>query len=474
MSRTLQRAARRVGAQRPSQWCAPEAKSSAAPEAIELAAACGLELDDWQQWVLTKALGERANGKWAAVEVGLIVPRQNGKNAILEALELLGLTFGRLNIIHSAHKFDAARNHFDRMVQLIESNDDVRKLVKNVYTANGKESIAMRDGATLRFVARSRGAVRSRSSDLVVLDEAFDLPQTAIGAMMPSLSARPNPQIWYTSSAPHADSAVLHGVRERAVAGRDKRLAFFEWGNEANVDPEDRDAWYLANPGLGIRIEEDFIERELIAMSSAEFARERLGVPEVEDMAPSAVDFAAWEACCDPHGQIEHGLVLALDVAPDRAWASIAAAGYRSDGVLQVEVVDRREGTRWVVGRAAELVERWGGPIVLDPRSQTGGLLSALKLEGVEVKEISTLELSQGCAAFLGAISDQQVRHIGQRPLDLAIAGAATRTLGESWAWSRISSQVDISPLVACTLAFSQVGSSELSAGAITAELAVH
>jgi hypothetical protein len=34
-----------------------------------------------------------------------------------------------------------------------------------------------------------------------------------------------------------------------------------------------------------------------------------------------------------------------------------------------------------------------------------------------------------------------------------AIRGAATRKLGDSWAWSRRNSSVDISPLVASTLA---------------------
>jgi hypothetical protein len=33
------------------------------------------------------------------------------------------------------------------------------------------------------------------------------------------------------------------------------------------------------------------------------------------------------------------------------------------------------------------------------------------------------------------------------------VTGAKKRPLGDAWAWSRKSSAVDISPLVACTLA---------------------
>jgi phage terminase large subunit-like protein len=67
------------------------AVSSRGREAVELAASAGLVLDEWQAFVLERALGVRENGKWAAFEVGLVVPRQNGKGGLLEARELAGL-----------------------------------------------------------------------------------------------------------------------------------------------------------------------------------------------------------------------------------------------------------------------------------------------------------------------------------------------------------------------------------------------
>jgi hypothetical protein len=51
----------------------PDYVSSTGQEAIELAAMAGLILDPWQQFVLVNALGERADGKWAAFEVGVDV-----------------------------------------------------------------------------------------------------------------------------------------------------------------------------------------------------------------------------------------------------------------------------------------------------------------------------------------------------------------------------------------------------------------
>ena len=78
-----------------------------------------------------------------------------------------------------------------------------------------------------------------------------------------TLSARPDPQVWYTSTAGNLDSAQLGRVRGRGAAGGDPSLAFLEW----SVDPDSYDAgdagdWARANPGLGIRIPLDYVERD--------------------------------------------------------------------------------------------------------------------------------------------------------------------------------------------------------------------
>jgi hypothetical protein len=50
------------------------------------------------------------------------------------------------------------------------------------------------------------------------------------------------------------------------------------------------------------------------------------------------------------------------------------------------------------------------------------------------------------------------VRHLGQPSLTAALSGAAKRQSGDVWLWSRSSSHVDITPLVAVTLALSMSG----------------
>src|SRR5690606_38704952 len=268
------------GSQTPRIRSVPPYAHTSGDEAIELCAMAGLHLDPWQQLVLRDSLGERDDGSWTAFEVGVVVPRQNGKGSILEARELTGLfLLDEELILHSAHEFKTAQEAFRRIQRLIDDTPTLKKRVGRVRTSHGEEGIELKDGRRLRFVARSTGSGRGFSADLVILDEAFNLPGEAMAALLPTLSARPNPQIWYTSSAGMEESDWLRNVRKRGMAGeKADRLAYFEWSAQTEARHyeqalDDRQEWARANPALGIRIKEEFIEAEQAAMGGMEFAR---------------------------------------------------------------------------------------------------------------------------------------------------------------------------------------------------------
>ena len=84
-----------------------------------------------------------------------------------------------------------------------------------------------------------------------------------------------------------------------------------------------------------------------------------------------------------------------------------------------------------------------------------GPLLDDLNRLGVSYELISGAgQLAQACATFLDRVEAKSLRYRWSEPLDLAVQNAATRPLGDSgFAWSRRSSAVDISPLVAATVA---------------------
>jgi hypothetical protein len=456
-----------VGAQRPRHVHVPAAVSSAGEEAVELARMAGLVLDPWQEFVLAASLSERADGKWSAFEVGLVVSRQNGKGSILEARELAGLfLLGERLLIHSAHQFDTSLEAFSRLESLIADNDEFSSRVKKITRSHGEEGITLTNGQRVRFRTRTKGGGRGFSCDCLILDEAMILPTSSHGALLPTLSARPNPQVWYTGSAVdqnvHEHGEVLTSIRERGLKQDDPALAYFEWSADTDIDhvhevAVDEQAWADANPGLGIRITSEHVAREQRSMDPRTFAVERLGVgdwPSLDGVDDSAISQAMWKACEDTESVVVNPVRFAFDVTPDRQTASIVAAGFRDDGLPHVEVVDHRAGTRWIPERLEQLQrDHDSGPIILDQRSPAAALMPALVERGLRFEVIGGGEYAQACGLFFDDVAEKRLMHLGTSELAAAVLGAKKRPLGDAWAWSRKTSTVDISPLVAATLA---------------------
>lgn len=453
--------------------------TSAGTDAIKLAARAGLDLDPWQQSVLLDALGERADGKWSAFEVGLVVPRQNGKGSILEARELAGLfLFDERLIIHSAHEQATSSEHFRRLLNLIESVPEFDQRVLKAVKGKGAEAIELRGGQRILFKTRTGGGGRGLSGDLVVLDEAMILPEATTGALVPTMAARSvmgNPQLWYAGSAVdrevHEHGIVLARVRDRGLR-QAERVAYFEWSGHADdpqtLSQQDRESpavWAQANPGLGIRISQEHIANECAgALGPREFAVERLGVgdwPPLDMLKGQGLDLASWIALFDAESSIVGPPCFAFDVRPDRSGASIVAGGRRADGELHVETIDCRPGTGWVADRLVELNGAHAPfALICDQASPAMSLVEDITQRGLIVRTTTTSELVQACGQLFDAVQQGTVHHLGDPEMEAAVRGAVKRNLGDAWAWSRKSSTVDITPLVGATLAAFGVQSS--------------
>ena len=431
----------------------------------------GLTPDPWQALVLDGSLGIGPDGRWSAFETAVNVARQNGKGGILEMRELAGLfAFGERLIIHSAHQFDTSLEAFRRLLWLIEETPDFDCQVKRVARSHGEEGIELKSGQRIRFRTRTKGGGRGFSCDCLILDEAMFLHEFAHGALLPTLSARPNPQVWYAGSSVdqevHEHGIVFARLRERGLKGDDESLAYFEWSPEGFENPsevtyeaalEER-VWRQANPALGIRISPEHIGHEQRSMDPRTFAVERLGVgdwPRTDHVANTMIDFEEWQSLEDTASILADPVCLGFDVSPERR-GSIAAAGRRPDGLWHVEIIDANLSITRMVKRVMELRDRHRpAAIVCDGYGPVASAVDLITREGVAVRTVTASEHGQACGRLVDVVNERSIRHLGSRELGDAVRGARTRPLGDAWAWSRKASTIDISPLVAATLAVS-------------------
>ncbi|SDZ55266.1 Phage terminase-like protein, large subunit, contains N-terminal HTH domain [Saccharopolyspora shandongensis] len=467
------------GARHPRVEITPPYVDTYGPEAIELARRAGLELDFWQQQAITLMLASRDDGKWACFEYAELVARQNGKGGILEARVLAGLfLLGERLIMWSAHEYKTAMEAFLRVRALIMRLIDeglVDADAVKVNNTNGEEGFELLGtGQRLKFIARSKSSGRGFSGDLNIIDEAFAYTPAQHAALMPTMSARPNPQIIYTSSPPLDGESgdVLFGLRARAEAGGDDSLGYRDWGAAGDLDHldaldlDDRQLWAATNPAVGVRITEETIARERRSMTAVDFARERLGVWPRRVEGGGAIDVQQWAKLADPDSQAGDDVVFAVEVAYDRSTSSIAAWSVRADGLGHAEVIDQRPGTDWVVGRLVELRDRWN-PVAFGVDGKGPALSLVFDLEAAGIKRpgdpekpgrgdlavLSLPEMAAACGQLLDAIAQGTFRHLDDPDLNAAAAGAATRPVGDVEVWGRRNATAEISPLTAVTVA---------------------
>lgn len=434
---------------------APKRSSANSSEDVAyLLRAYGIELDEWQEVVLEAALHERVDGRWSTPQVGLSTPRQNGKSQLIVARALAGaLVFEEKTIIISAHQQDTAREVFTRITDLIDKNPMLAERVSQVMNALNREFIKFKNGATIRFKARSKGGGRGFSCDCLLLDEAQILGAAAWSAILPTMSARPNPQVWLlgTPPTPEDDGEVFSRIREAGLSAKQSRLAYLEWSAEVTDDFDDPATWAKANPSYGSRIGDDAILGERSSMTDAQFAMERLGIWSSE-AALSVIPFETWAARAIPADEVPDGdpTAFGLDMSHDRVVSIGVCVGEHVEVAALDKVSDTLGAVEWLIERAAKRI-----PVVVDGQSPAASMVPALRNAGVHVVVTSAADMARACGSFYDAVFEERLTHFDQAPLNAALAGARKRPIGTAggWGWDRKDYSINLAPLVSVTLA---------------------
>jgi phage terminase large subunit-like protein len=390
----------------------------------------------------------------------LEVMRQQGKTVdLLSLMVAYGLRRPGTQIAYAAQKrLDARKRLLDSWWPRIKRSKLGPPLI-DVRRGSGSEALMFRNGSMLSLISGTETSGHGDSLDLAVIDEAWahqddHVEQAVRPALMTTAGQLLVVSAAGTEKSPYFKAKVDDG-RVRALTGATDTACYVGYSFADDEDPADPATWWRRMPALGITVTEETVAADLELMGLPEFRR-AYGCqwPDVANPGWAVITEDAWRALADGDSPMDP-VSFAVEVAPGRTMAAIAAAGRGRDGRTHVEVIEYRPGTSWVPARMAELRRRHRPcAVVIDPSSQAGALIEDLAAAGVEVTApFAARDAAQACGQFYDAVQAGQLAHRDQPVLSQAMRSAVTRLLSDAWAWDRRTPAEDISPLVAVTLA---------------------
>jgi hypothetical protein len=395
--------------------------------------------------------------------VVVVIPRQAGKTTGVEGL----LTWSG----NRDDKPDATSVYLaqDRQLARVRVLDEweLKRLARSPATrgrykprrSNGSEGIYWKaTNSKLLVQASTDEAGHGLTIDgEAILDEAWahkDL--TVVQALSPTMVTCPDAQLWIISTRGNGDDGLLQHFEEvgrAAINDPESRTCYFEWSAPDGAPIDDVDTWRITVPSFGHTVDERALRQQLSNLGAAEFDRaflcRRNTATHVSRIRPEV-----WAR------QLRHvddalpvsPLVLVFDVEHDRTAAVVATVARTAAGEL-VGIVHRDVGTSWLLPMLRDL-QRQHRPaaIIADKRSPAGSMIERFELELGPILQPDTIEFSQAAGQLVDELEVGDVVHVGQAELDVAVAQARTRPLGDLFAWSRINSPAPIASLCALTL----------------------
>lgn len=259
-------------------------------DAAALSSYVGLDLFPWQRAVLDDWCARDEDNKPSYILCGLDVPRQNGKNAILEAYELMVLTVHGWHVLHTAHRVKTSKRSFLRLVRYFtdKRHPELVNMVERIRRANGEEGIYLKNGASIEFAARSSGSARGFDDiQLVVYDEAQEMQDSHFQSIDFALSASSTDggarQKIFTGTPPYegCNGTVFARQRHSILESPAPRTTWSSWATKYRPKQTDtfddvKEYVYESNPSMGYLLDIEYTETEFVGSTFIAFAQERL------------------------------------------------------------------------------------------------------------------------------------------------------------------------------------------------------
>lgn len=432
----------------------------------KIATAMGRRPHEWQQRAADVIYELDDNGRFRYRNVYVSVPRQCGKTVMAMGLGMTRMMLqGDAKVWYTAQTGQAARERWLKECSTPVSN----RLGPIAEVRKGAGDTRMwlpHNFSEFRPMPPNAEYLHGEQSDLVMADEAWVHDDASGAALMqavaPTFQSRAGTklgvQMMKFSTMGTAESTWWHQGLAEAIEGQ-PNTCVIDYGIPDDADPDDVELTIACHPLGHVPAIADFIREQANEMKGGEFARAfgNRATASRERVIP----LDAWQAALslDPipaDAPVCFG--AAIDI--DRTETVIAACAVVDD-MPMLEIVDRRPGTSWAADRLEQLVLDHGAPPpVIDPVGPSGTLHDEMVGRGLDVPPFTVRDLTRASANLLDRIThtDNQgvltptVRIRPDDGLEAAAEAAATRKVGDSWAWQR-TPQGSIASLEAASLA---------------------
>ena len=447
-----------MGCQDPSVRITPKYDNTDGMRAAKILKVGGLILDPWQMEVMDDWLAYTPGQKWINKTCGGSVPRQNGKTCLIAGRAEAGMVLYNEQVLYTAHLQKTATETFEEMAAFFDS-PNLRKYVKDIKTALGREQIILTSGARVKFLARTRNGGRGQHGDLLIFDEAQELDSDAQASFLPAISASLNPQTIYvgTPPDPNADGTVFRSIRKRALEKGTKSTSWFEFSVDKIGDVTDKKRWAETNPALGRRIMLSTIEGECEQMDEDTFARERLGwwTPIVSERKDLAIPRSVWESCRSDELKPEGKTAYGIKFSPDGSEVCLCGAVIPKDGPARISLIERKPtglGTQWLADWLNERYKK-ASCVVIDGKNGVDVLIDKIadtwKYKNSVIKP-GAKDMIAAVSLVINCLNEKTITwYSGQEALETSALTSIKRPIGGGWGFGG----EDSAPIEACALA---------------------
>ena len=445
-----------------------------ADKTITLLEAYGMILLPWQKAVLYRWMAveqdEDGEWKWVNTDCGLVVPRQNGKSELIIARIIGGIIFLGEALIYTAQSDNTVKEIKRRILQFFyDAEAEIRDMLTEEFDTEPRslDYVELRNRGRCVFRTRTRTNGLGSTNDVLILDEAQEETDAQQEALLPTISSgkSQNHQTIRAGTPPSGGGSgtVFLRMRRNVIDLKTHDVCWQEWSVETITAPEDRDAWYATNPSLGYFLMLSAVKKEASQMAIDSFNKMRLGwIAGVESMRAISDDLWTPLAVKEVTLPKDPSLVYAVKFAPDGSAVSLCVGVLMPNGIVHVELVERKQmsaGTTWLT---IWLLDRWrkSKKIIIDGASGTQLLVEELVRSDRRIsKRILTPNVKEARAAYAAsypALENRQLTHYDQPALNTSIKTVKKRSIGKDgmFGYSSMNPEIQSDPTEAAAFAY--------------------